>query len=107
MRAATGHALSVGSSGRLRARRLCFRGTLEAMLIVVGPVEAESHAGRSHPERPERVRAVMRGVEDLHLGSDLSVLATRSADVAELQRVHTAEYLEELRRHCTEGAGPL
>jgi acetoin utilization deacetylase AcuC-like enzyme len=91
----------------LPARRFCFRGTLEAMLIVVGPVEAEAHARRSHPERPERVGAVMRGVENLHLGSDLSVLATRSADVAELQRVHTAEYLEDLRRHCAEGAGPL
>ena len=75
------------------------------MLIVVGPVEAEAHAGRSHPERPERIGAVMRGVEDLHLGSDLSVLPTRSADLAELQRVHTAQYLEELRRHCAGGGG--
>lgn len=77
------------------------------MLIVVGPVEAEGHVHRSHPERPDRVGAVMRGVEELHLDSDLSVVPSRLADLTELRRVHTVGYLEDLRRHCAEEAGPL
>lgn len=77
------------------------------MLIVVGPVEADAHTSRSHPERPDRVRAVMRGVDRLDLGSDLVVLPTRLADTAELTRVHTSDYLDDLRRHCAEGGGRL
>jgi acetoin utilization deacetylase AcuC-like enzyme len=49
----------------------------------------------------------MRGVDQLDLGSDLVLLPTRLADSVELQRVHTAAYLEDLRRHCAEGAGHL
>jgi acetoin utilization deacetylase AcuC-like enzyme len=77
------------------------------MLIVVGPAEAETHERRNHPERPARIGAVMAGVDDLHLGSDLLVLPTRSADIEELTRVHTIEYLDDLRQFCSAGAGHL
>jgi acetoin utilization deacetylase AcuC-like enzyme len=77
------------------------------MVIVVGPVEAEEHALRSHPERPARIGAVMDGVHDLHLGSDLVVLPSRPADLGQLARVHTIEYLGDLRKFCAAGGGPL
>jgi acetoin utilization deacetylase AcuC-like enzyme len=77
------------------------------MLIVVGPAGAEGHQRRNHPERPARIGAVMAGVDDLHLGSDLSVLATRAADNTELSRVHTIGYLDHLRQFCATGSGHL
>ena len=43
-----------------------------AVLIVVEPLEAGDHSDPGHPERPARIGAAMRGVEDLHLGTDLA-----------------------------------
>jgi len=77
------------------------------MLIVVGPVESETHMLNAHPERPARIGAAMQGVHDLRLGSDLVVLPTRSAALSDLVRVHTTEYLDHLRRFCAAGFGQL
>ena len=77
------------------------------MLIVVGPVEAETHVRHAHPERPARIGAAMDGVHDLRLGSDLVVLPARPAAMSDVARVHTTEYLDHLRRFCAAGAGPL
>jgi acetoin utilization deacetylase AcuC-like enzyme len=49
----------------------------------------------------------MRGVEDLHLGSDLVLLPPRSAGSVDLKRVHSADYLAELERFCLSGGGNL
>ncbi len=77
------------------------------MLIVVGPVAAEAHAHPGHPERPERIGAVMDGIDDLHLGSDVALLAARPAGGDALARVHTAHYLDDLHRLIADGGGPL
>jgi len=82
------------------------------VLSVIGPVGGEEdrtgkHRHHSHPERPSRIDAVMEGVADLHLDSDLRVLAPRTADTSRLIRVHGAEYLETLRRWCDAGGGLL
>ena len=49
----------------------------------------------------------MDGVADLHLDSDLLVIPTRAADMTQLQRVHAADYLDDLCRFCATGGGPL
>ena len=77
------------------------------MLIVVGPVDAEEHVLEGHPERPVRVGAVMHGVEDLHLESDLVVAPSRPVGLASLSRVHSPAYLESLRQYCAGGGGAL
>lgn len=82
------------------------------MLTVVGPVGGDhdvsgQHRQRGHPERPSRVDAVMEGVADLHLGSDLRVLAPRTVELGQLLRVHEVGYLDELRRQCEAGGGQL
>ncbi len=51
--------------------------------------------------------AVMDGLADLHLGDDLLVTGTEEASMDHLLRVHTAAYLDSLRRCCTEGGGRL
>ena len=75
------------------------------MLIVNGPVEDAEHEDRGHPERPERLIAALEGVSDLHLQSDLTVLAPYAADRAELARVHEGSYLDELGAFCFAGGG--
>jgi acetoin utilization deacetylase AcuC-like enzyme len=77
------------------------------VLIVVGPVGSEAHALAGHPERPDRVDAVMDGVEDLHLGSDLVTLAAPAATMQQLAGAHDADYLDDLRRFCAGGGGAI
>jgi acetoin utilization deacetylase AcuC-like enzyme len=77
------------------------------MLIVAGPVVAEQHQRRGHPERPARIGAVMDGVGDLHLGDELTVIEARPAHRQELALVHSLPYLDSLRRFCADGGGDL
>jgi len=77
------------------------------MLILSGPVGQSEHEDHGHPERPERVAAVMAGIDDLHLGTDLHMLAPYEAETAQLTRVHDSGYLEELAAFCETGGGDL
>ncbi len=77
------------------------------MLIVVEPLEAGSHDDPGHPERPARIGAAMRGVEDLHLGSDLLVVGAEPAPLEHLVRVHTPDHLDRLERLSAAGGGAI
>jgi acetoin utilization deacetylase AcuC-like enzyme len=77
-------------------------------LILAGPVGADRHdGGPRHPERQRRIDAVMRGVEDLHLGDELVHVDVAPASRAALERVHDAAYLDELEQRCRAGGGDL
>ena len=76
-------------------------------LVVVGPEEGLAHALVGHPEGPDRVRAAMAGISDLHLGADLRLVAGREATIDELARVHTRGYLQQLEASCRSGGGQL
>ncbi|MGB8195532.1 MAG: histone deacetylase [Acidimicrobiales bacterium] len=76
-------------------------------LIMNTPVADAAHEESGHPERPERLRAALAGIGDLHLGDDLVLAAPYSATRAELARVHDAEYLERLGAFCYKGGGAL
>jgi acetoin utilization deacetylase AcuC-like enzyme len=77
------------------------------VLIVVEPLEAGAHEEPGHPERPARIGAAMRGVEALHLGSDLLVVAAVPAPADRLVRVHTPTHLERLEQFCAAGGGAI
>lgn len=77
------------------------------VLVVNEPYDDSEHAEDSHPERPARTTAVRSAIADLHLGSDLIVVATRAASRAELLRAHDGSYLDELGAFCYGGGGDL
>jgi acetoin utilization deacetylase AcuC-like enzyme len=77
------------------------------VLIVVEPLEAGLHDDPGHPERPARIGAAMRGVDDLHLGSDLVMVAAEPAPIEHLVRIHTPGHLERLERLSVAGGGAI
>jgi acetoin utilization deacetylase AcuC-like enzyme len=76
-------------------------------LIMNTPLVDAGHEDPGHPERPERLTAVLAGVGDLHLDDDLVVAAPYSATRAELARVHDTIDLDKLGAFCYEGGGAL
>ena len=67
----------------------------------------EHIAGGRHPERPERLEAVLSGVAAAGLDSDLVAFAPRAATPAEVALVHDATYVEQVREFCLAGGGRL
>jgi acetoin utilization deacetylase AcuC-like enzyme len=57
------------------------------------PLYREHDAGPGHPERPERLEAVRRGLREAGLEPRLRLLDPRDATPAELLRVHTEAHL--------------
>lgn len=64
-------------------------------------------AGPGHPEAPERLAAVRRGVTDAGLDDLLVPLVPTPASVDAVERVHDRAYLERLRHICVTGGGLL
>ncbi len=64
-------------------------------------------AGRQHPERPDRLRAVWAGLGDVGLGDDLDVLAAEPVPVDAIARVHDSSLLERLAEVDRAGGGRL
>jgi acetoin utilization deacetylase AcuC-like enzyme len=50
--------------------------------------------GAGHPESPQRLQAVLKGLERAHLASRMSVREARMATREELERVHSAQYVD-------------
>lgn len=60
------------------------------------PVFRDHDAGAGHPERPERLDAVRRGIREAGLEPRLRLLAPREATRDELRTVHTAGHISRL-----------
>ena len=78
-----------------------------ATLLYTDPRFADHDTSPGHPERPERLDAVNRGVTESAVAEDLVVAEPRSATVDELARVHDRDFLVALERFCTAGGGHL
>jgi acetoin utilization deacetylase AcuC-like enzyme len=78
------------------------------VLLVATDAHFEQHdAGRSHPERPARIRAVLEGLDAGAPAEARIRLAPRAATKAELERVHTAAYVDRLEKFCAAGGGRI
>lgn len=69
------------------------------------PASLEHDTGRHHPERPDRVVAVRRGVE----GSGLEVIELEAPriDRSELAAVHKPSYIDLIEAICASGGGAI
>jgi acetoin utilization deacetylase AcuC-like enzyme len=61
--------------------------------------------GRGHPERPERLRAVLAGAEQAGLADALVPLAPTAASVADLERVHAPDLVASIAQLSEQGGG--
>ena len=78
------------------------------MLHLSSSPQLDNHeTGPSHPERPQRVGAVLEGIKRADLVDAVVPLPPRRATRQELERVHTTEYLHALEDFCHAGGGPL
>lgn len=77
------------------------------VLFATHPAYLEHLAGPRHPERPERLNAVLDGVRRAGLSEALVELDPLAATRAELERVHPAHYLDRIQGICLDGGGRL
>jgi acetoin utilization deacetylase AcuC-like enzyme len=77
------------------------------VLFVTHPAYLNHETGRGHPERPQRLRAVEAGAEDVGLGEDLLWIEPRPATRSEIELVHSPDYVDALERFCLAGGGAL
>jgi acetoin utilization deacetylase AcuC-like enzyme len=78
------------------------------LLLVTDERFLDHSAGRSHPERPARLTAVLDGVAAAGL-DDTEVVraAPRPATGDDLRRVHTARHVADLEAFCAAGGGHI
>ena len=63
--------------------------------------------GRSHPERPERLDAVLEGIALAGVAEDTVPFSPRPATTAELRRVHTAAHIASIEALAGAGGGSI
>ncbi len=77
------------------------------VLFSTHPAYARHDTGAGHPERPERLQAVLDGAAAAGLDEALVDLAPRPATRAELERVHPPRFVERIEVFCASGGGYL
>ncbi|MCB0983587.1 MAG: histone deacetylase [Ilumatobacteraceae bacterium] len=77
------------------------------VLFATHPAYLEHLAGPRHPERPERLNAVLEGATRAGLGDALVALDPLPATAAEVERIHPQHYLQRIETICLTGGGRL
>lgn len=76
-------------------------------LLVTHGRYLDHDTGVGHPERPERLEAVLSGIRYAGVDGALTPVQPRPATRDELERVHPARYLDAIERFCESGGGAL
>ena len=75
--------------------------------LVLDPVFADHDTGPGHPERPERVLAVVRRLRDSGIAGRCVRVEPEEIDEASIALVHDPGYVRSARETCESGAGFL
>src|SRR5213595_2179780 len=75
--------------------------------VLFHPACQRHNAGPGHPERPERIVAVLEALRAADMASVVEWCEARPATRAALERVHPASYLDGLERLALQGGGVL
>ncbi len=82
--------------------------TLRGVLLVVTDERCADHvAGRSHPERPDRLRAALDGVARSGVRDALEMMVPAKVAESDLARVHTSALIGRVRAVAANGGGRL
>lgn len=73
--------------------------------FVYHPDYLKHDPGGWHPETPERLTALVNAIRDSGLWEKLVHLEPSPATVEQVEYVHSAEYIESLRKFCARGGG--
>lgn len=76
-------------------------------LFLSHPDYTKHLTGPGHPERPDRIPAIVQAVERSTLVDSLERITPDSATVEELAIVHTREYIQQVREIAAHGGGAL
>ncbi|TDI53076.1 MAG: histone deacetylase [Acidobacteria bacterium] len=76
-----------------------------SVLLVTHESSAKHVSPPGHPERPERLDAAIDGV--LGAGVDIVRRHALAVDRGLLERVHSSEFIEEIRAFCSRGGGAI
>ena len=77
-----------------------------ATFVCIDDIFLQHRPPGEHPERPERLTAIRRALEDSTLRDRVRRLPARPATEAELLRVHSADYLYDIERRMGRHAEP-
>lgn len=79
------------------------------MVILFGthPKYVEHDSGSIHPDSPQRLQAVYKGIALSGIQDSVQVFQPLPAEMEALSRVHQVSYLEALKRFCLMGGGML
>jgi len=75
----------------------------EKLLLAYHDAFLKHDAGPTHPERPERVQAVMQSVQQSSWADRIVRLEPREATPEEIALVHSTRYVEAMRHLCEAG----
>jgi acetoin utilization deacetylase AcuC-like enzyme len=75
--------------------------------LLYDPIVLEHRPGRGHPERPERVEAIMQTLRQSDIWDQVVHVPVRPATHDELLRVHSAEHVAHVEQVCRDGGGVL
>ena len=75
--------------------------------LVYHPDYMKHNPGAFHPESPERLMAIVKGLKDSGIWDKLVHLEPSPATVEQVEYVHTRHYIDFLREFCSRGGGSL
>jgi acetoin utilization deacetylase AcuC-like enzyme len=75
--------------------------------VVWHPACRKHYGGAGHPERPQRIEAVLDALRSPDLASLVTFVEAVPAGRAALERVHPAAYLDRLEALAAQGGGAL
>jgi acetoin utilization deacetylase AcuC-like enzyme len=78
-----------------------------SLLFVTHPVYLDHLAGPRHPERPERLGAVLASANRPEIKEALTFIEPAAADLAQIQRAHSTVHVERIKAICDSGGGRL
>ncbi|MCX8170570.1 MAG: histone deacetylase [Candidatus Bathyarchaeota archaeon] len=74
--------------------------------IIYSPIYLDHKTGKDHPEKPQRLTAIIGGIiGEERLKDKIAFVEPKALDINELLLVHAKEYIEKVKHICDSGGG--